>query len=968
MGIYQNPPLEYIDDAGNAQGFVVDLLQAIAQEEGWQLEYVPCKWADCLQQLEEGQIDLMGAIAYSDERAQRFDFNAETYFVNWGAIYARPGHPIQSLLDLDGTTLVVLQKDIYVNAIRDLLSQFDIHPTYIEVRDYHAVFEAVESGEADAGVVNHLFGDLHAYEYQVEQTPIVFHPIEVRFAAPKGTHQDLLTALDIHLASWKHTPDSPYYQFLDHWFSGSQPSPALPAWALWVLGILAFAAILFIGVSSLLRAQVRVRTAELQESKNRYHSLFENSPISLWEEDLSEVKKYIDALRAQGTSDFRAYFKSHPESVKHCASLVKILDVNQATLDMYHASDKTELLAGLPKIFTPQSFQVFREGLVALTEGKLNQTHEATTKTLTGKEIFHSIHWSVPAGYEETWERVAVSLVDLSKRKQAEERVRNIVENAVEGIFQSTLQGQFISINPTMARIYGYESPEEMIAAVTNIRDQLYVNPQDRDRFIRQLQKHDIVKGFEEKNYRKDGSIIWTTTNARLVRDADGNVLYIEGFVEDITTRKQTEIEIHARTEELTALNTLSRNVNRSLSLDEVVSSAVDGMLDAAHPDLAFFFLRDGDRLLLKGIAPQHAEQRFGEVPEHRVGECMCGLAVSTKKKLYSLDIFTDTRCSWEECKRAGLRSFAALPLVSGEEVIGVIGLASETERDFRQQSEFLETLTSQVAISLQNALLHDRIQNYAAELEKRVAERTAELVTKNSELETFAYTVSHDLKAPLRSIDGYSHLLLEDHSDKLDGEGRLFLYNVRNAANHMAQLIDDLLAYSRFERRTLTPENVDIRTIIETLLFEHASEIKQRGIKLTLDVPPITLTADPDSLSQALRNLIDNAIKFTANTSHPAIHIGGRKTKKACVIEVRDNGIGFDMKDHARIFKIFQRLQNAKEYPGTGIGLALVHKAMQRIDGRVWAESKPGEGAAFYLEIPARKTGKERTSTTKSA
>ncbi len=183
-----------------------------------------------------------------------------------------------------------------------------------------------------------------------------------------------------------------------------------------------------------------------------------------------------------------------------------------------------------------------------------------------------------------------------------------------------------------------------------------------------------------------------------------------------------------------------------------------------------------------------------------------------------------------------------------------------------------------------------------------------------------------------------------------------------------MAQLIDDLLAYSRFERRTLTPENVDVRTVIETLLFEHASEIKQRGIKLTLDVPPITLTADPDSLSQALRNLIDNAIKFTANTSHPAIHIGGRKTKKTCVIEVRDNGIGFDMKDHARIFKIFQRLQNAKEYPGTGIGLALVHKAMQRIDGRVWAESKPGEGAAFYLEIPARKTGKERTSTTKSA
>lgn len=237
--------------------------------------------------------------------------------------------------------------------------------------------------------------------------------------------------------------------------------------------------------------------------------------------------------------------------------------------------------------------------------------------------------------------------------------------------------------------------------------------------------------------------------------------------------------------------------------------------------------------------------------------------------------------------------------------------------------------------------------------LERRVAERTAQLLAANTELETFAYSVSHDLKAPLRGIDGYSRLLLEDHAGQLDQEGRRFLANIRQGAAQMAQLIDDLLAYSRIERRQLHTEQVDLAKLVETVIAERAEEITARTVTMQVDIPPLSVIADRNGMAMALRNLFDNALKFTRDTARPVIEMGVREEPASCILWVRDNGIGFDMKFDERIFEIFQRLQRAEDFPGTGIGLALVRKAMQRMGGRVWAESLPGQGATFYLAWP---------------
>lgn len=267
-----------------------------------------------------------------------------------------------------------------------------------------------------------------------------------------------------------------------------------------------------------------------------------------------------------------------------------------------------------------------------------------------------------------------------------------------------------------------------------------------------------------------------------------------------------------------------------------------------------------------------------------------------------------------------------------------------------------------------------EEIRKLNTELEQRVAERTRELeetqlalmnlvddlnlksdelAMANRELETFSYSVSHDLKAPLRGIDGYSRLLEEECGERLDDEGRRFLATIRRSTAQMHQLIEDLLNYSRLERRELHHLPFDLAALVRSVVEERATEAEKGGATLKVEIPPLTVCADRDGVAIALRNLLENALKFSRNATPPTIEIGARAERGTTRLWVRDNGIGFDMKYHDKIYEIFQRLQRPEDYPGTGIGLALVRKAMQRMGGRVWAESTPGAGATFYLELP---------------
>ena len=275
--------------------------------------------------------------------------------------------------------------------------------------------------------------------------------------------------------------------------------------------------------------------------------------------------------------------------------------------------------------------------------------------------------------------------------------------------------------------------------------------------------------------------------------------------------------------------------------------------------------------------------------------------------------------------------------------IIGVLTL-------FVLQTAFIATLLVE---RRRRRRAKEALDQLNAELEQRITARTAALDAKSRELETFAYSVAHDLKAPLRGIDGYSRLLLEDHGAELDKEGRSFVATIQSSTEEMNLLIDDLLAYSRLERRDFKPDRLELQPLIAKVVEQKKRETTDREIDFVVDVNGGSVLADANGLIQSLSNYLDNAVKFTRDVPQPRIEVGAKENTTNYLLWVRDNGIGFDSKYHDLIFDIFQRLNPAEDYPGTGIGLAIVRKAMQRMGGKAWAESKPGQGATFYLEIP---------------
>ena len=245
------------------------------------------------------------------------------------------------------------------------------------------------------------------------------------------------------------------------------------------------------------------------------------------------------------------------------------------------------------------------------------------------------------------------------------------------------------------------------------------------------------------------------------------------------------------------------------------------------------------------------------------------------------------------------------------------------------------------------------RYRDLNTALEKRVAERTAQLERAYGELEGFSYAVAHDLKAPLRAINGFAHLLREELGDALDERSAAHLARIHNGSMKMSALIDDLLSYAHIERRDLHASEVSLQMLIPAVLAEFEDEIQRRAVRLDVQIEPLTLFVDSDGLVLALRNLIENALKYSCGVKEPAVSIKASRAAADIVIAIRDNGIGFDMQYHDRIFKVFERLHRDDQYPGTGIGLALVNKAVERMGGRVWAESQASQGATFYIELP---------------
>jgi PAS domain S-box-containing protein len=238
-------------------------------------------------------------------------------------------------------------------------------------------------------------------------------------------------------------------------------------------------------------------------------------------------------------------------------------------------------------------------------------------------------------------------------------------------------------------------------------------------------------------------------------------------------------------------------------------------------------------------------------------------------------------------------------------------------------------------------------------QLNSELQQNLVELKATNKEMESFSYSVSHDLRAPLRALDGYSQILETNHQDKLDADAQRLLGVIRRNASRMGKLIDDLLEFSKFGRKELQKSEIDTQKLVEDIVRDLTDQVKHQAIIQIHSLPPVY--ADHSLLTQVWINLISNAIKYSSKKEKPSIEIGSGKLNEENYFYIKDNGTGFNMDYAHKLFGVFQRLHKSSDFEGTGVGLAIVERILTRHHGRIWAESKPGEGATFYFCLPEK-------------
>ena len=541
------------------------------------------------------------------------------------------------------------------------------------------------------------------------------------------------------------------------------------------------------------------------------------------------------------------------------------------------------------------------------------------------------------------WAAEAVYGNDVERRKveealhESQERFRRLLDGVKDyAIYMLDPEGHVVSWNEGAARLKGYRSEE-----ILGQHFSCFYVPEDRaaGKPSRELQES-LEKGrFEEQaqRVRKDGSVFWANVVIAPMYDDSGVLRGYSKIARDITERRRAEERLGEQAEKLACSRQALEAQTRMLKL--VLDSVGEGLI-AADQEGRFLIWNDcANKLMGRGAADLPSEQW---TPHYKVF-LPDGITpyppdrLPLVRALHGESVQVELMIEHPEREDRASLEVSARPMKDAQgNVCGGVAIL----RDITQQKA------------------NEReIRELNEELEHRVVERTAQLETANKELEAFSYSVSHDLRAPLRHISGFAQMLVEDFGSTLDPGAQHYLERIQAGTQKMGLLVDQLLHLARVGRHAVNREASKLNSIVAEVVAILQPESEGRQVKWVIaDLP--TLECDPVLVRQVFQNLLANALKFTRSRAHALIEVSHHEEDGQTVFMVRDNGIGFNMKYVDKLFGVFQRLHRAEDFEGTGIGLATVQRIVQKHGGRVWAEGELDKGAAFYFTLGVGKKG----------
>ena len=560
--------------------------------------------------------------------------------------------------------------------------------------------------------------------------------------------------------------------------------------------------------------------------------------------------------------------------------------------------------------------------------------------------------------------RMVGTCLDVTERKrmevalrESEQRLRRFYESGLLGVIFWNMRGQIIDANDRFLQMVGYTRDDLVAGQVdwVNMTPPEYRHL-DEDS-VAELKATGVNKvPFEKEYLRKDGTRMPIAVAGAMLDEERVNGV---AFVLDLTERKRMEERISHLNLALKAIRNVNQLIVREKDAELLIRRACEVLTETRGYSSAWIALYDESGKYLRAAAAG-----LGNTFESLENCIRSGQLAACGKALHERGVHVVRNPAMEcpNCPAATLnmhQSAIAVRLEHEGHVLGLLVMSTDPALvDLEEERHLIEEVADDIAYALHGLEVEKRrsageeeLRKNRDELEQRVRDRTAQLEESNKEMEAFSYSVSHDLRAPLRAIDGFSHALMEDYGEVLTGQGKDYLARVRHGVQMMGNLIDDMLKLSRVTRGELVPEAIDLSELMRSQAKELVSRDPSREAEFVI-APEMKVEADRRLVQILVGNLLENAWKFTRKKPKARIECGQIYDNGTRAFFIRDNGVGFDMKYVEKLFSAFQRLHERSEYEGTGIGLVIVKRIANRHGGRAWAEAVPGEGSTFFFTL----------------